>query len=229
MRRLAIVMAVAASMALAVASRAEVFVGKPRQFDDFGYMVLGAAWTFAQGAPKVIFVCWENPTAANSKSRGWVQDQVEKTWQKNSPIAFKGWQACAPDNSGIRIRIQDEGPHVKAFGKHLNGMRSGMILNDTFENWGTTCRNKLESCVRSIAAHEFGHALGFAHEQNRPDTPGECASVHGQDQSQEQTLTPYDPRSIMNYCNPEFNNKGELSPLDIKALQKVYGPPVRGK
>lgn len=217
------------SILAGVVAHAEVFVGKPRQFDDFGYMVLGAAWPFAHNAPKVIFVCWENPTAANSASRGWVRDQVEKTWQRQSALIFKGWQACSPDNSGIRIRIQDEGPHVKAFGRHLNGMRSGMILNDTFESWGKFCRTKIESCVRSIAAHEFGHALGFAHEQNRPDTPGECAATHGQDQAREQVLTPYDPRSIMNYCNPEYNNNGELSPLDIKALQKVYGVPVRGK
>jgi len=38
-------------------------------------------------------------------------------------------------------------------------------------------------------------------------------------------LTPYDPQSIMNYCNPDYNNHGELSALDIKAAQKLYGAP----
>ena len=38
-------------------------------------------------------------------------------------------------------------------------------------------------------------------------------------------LTPYDPRSVMNYCNPTNNNDGMLSALDIAAVQEVYGRP----
>jgi hypothetical protein len=81
-----------------------------------------------------------------------------------------------------------------------------------------------ESCIRSITVHEFGHAIGFAHEQNRPDTPGECDEV-AQGTDGDLMLSPWDLHSVMNYCNPKYNNNGELSAFDIKAVAYIYGAP----
>jgi hypothetical protein len=39
-------------------------------------------------------------------------------------------------------------------------------------------------------------------------------------------LTPYDPESIMNYCNPKFYNDGNLSELDVLAVRQLYGAPA---
>ncbi len=208
-------------------THAEDFVhsGKTTKDEDFGYFVKGAEWHFKSAQKKVIHVCWENPNSDNAPARAWVRDQIEKTWQKNTQLKFRGWQKCAVRNSGIRILWSDEGPHVKKFGKWLNGVKNGMVLNHVFQKWGRSCTQKLKACVRSIAVHEFGHALGFAHEQNRPDTPGECFLKHGQNQKKELMLTPYDPESVMNYCNPRYNNLGKLSKLDIKSAQKIYGIP----
>ena len=201
-----------------------IFHGKPPEFEDYGYLIRNAQWTFGDGAEPVIFVCWENPASKNEQERGSIQDQISQTWQQHTRIAFYQVGRRAPEkNSGIRIAFVDEGPHVNAFGRHLNGLKNGMVLNLTFENWSQACQQMREMCIRSIAAHEFGHALGFAHEQNRPDTPGECSSRHGQRQPNEEPLTPYDPSSVMNYCNPEYNNNGQLSALDIEAAEKVYG------
>jgi hypothetical protein len=36
-------------------------------------------------------------------------------------------------------------------------------------------------------------------------------------------LTPYDPNSVMNYCNKKYNNDGELSDLDKQAVEQLYG------
>jgi hypothetical protein len=102
-----------------------------------------------------------------------------------------------------------------------------MVLNFTFKTWSMVCassESQRQSCIQSIGVHEFGHAIGFAHEQNRPDTPGECAMKQKpQGQSGDTLLTPFDPQSVMNYCNPVYNNNGVLSAGDISAVVQVYG------
>ncbi len=178
-------------------------------------------------------VCWENPSDGNQTERDWVRDAVASTWERESNFRFTGWETCNSGSQGIRIQIEDIGPHTKALGKSLNGKEHGMVLNFTFNNWtgcdnndpDCGCRNSAEgreNCIRSIAVHEFGHALGFAHEQNRSDAPLWC-----QEDAQGTTgnwwITPYDAESIMNYCSSVWNNNGQLSDLDISGVRTLYG------
>lgn len=194
-------------------------------------------WT-ANG--NVVPVCWETPGYTREKEI--VKAAVSNTWERYSSVRFTDWAACPTGGIGgsasakhVRIRVRDQdGNNAGAGGYARYGMDALSSADDnkpgvnfSFNPDGTADKGRVEY----IAVHEFGHVLGFVHEQ---DTPGNVKNEHGVAHCASKgiepnatSLTDYDPDSVMNYCNKDGNMKGNLTDKDIKGLQAVYGYPPK--
>jgi len=180
-----------------------------------------------------ISVCWISLTPESEHGRALTRQAIEATWQYHGAVKFTGWGQCRPNTGGIRIGIAN----VRAssdYGNLSTADAQSMSLDLTFaDDFNAACRPKADLCIWSIAVHEFGHALGFIHEQDSNETPNWCKLQlsPGDIQTPEAKLkakmiTPWDRFSVMDYCFDIYAQRIQLSDCDIAALHKEYTTPV---
>lgn len=77
--------------------------------------------------------------------------------------------------------------------------------------------------LRYLAIHEFGHILGFQHEQDSPLRDVGCSTSQAWG-NVSQLGGVWDRQSVMNSgCNAFGNNVGYLSPGDVDSVRILYG------
>jgi hypothetical protein len=172
-------------------------------------------------------VCWVTPGFDREKLI--VRSAVLDTWAYYAQLDFPGWGDCPSqgDQQLVRIGIAAQGDdNLGAGGSAPLGMNAlttsqdPPVVNMSFKADGTANEQRVEY----VGVHEFGHVLGFIHEQDLPanvEGPAQCAT-NGVDPNGV-PITAYDPNSVMNYCNADGNRQGRLTDIDILGVRSTYG------
>lgn len=221
----------------------------------------GLTWTAIDQAPLALVVCWENPGAAEplagetaqasgSLRREWTRLALKQSWERVARVVFRGWNTCQNEQNALspphtlgprrpgtgdenlKIFITSSGASQNAgHGSWGDHEKSGVRLN-LHCNGNTNA--ELKTCITYLAMHEFGHALGLYHEEERSDWPENIAGCPRQTHDPAAPWWPIpgtrlfgspDRQSVMAYCSGQPQ---QLTEQDVVAVQSLYGRHLPG-
>lgn len=173
-------------------------------------------------------VCWRlnHPTYPFTHEMAVLQDAIERSWVASAAIRVNWQGICPASPSGtvvIKLSLQpDYGGSTHGSGTQTiypNGSTESVWINisdfTTNDNW-----------LRYLGTHEFGHVLGFMHEQDRTENfapnDQDLACTQGTS-TVDVSLSSYDHDSIMNYCSPRTTTTGAPSAGDVAGAAYSYG------
>ncbi len=176
---------------------------------------------------KHVRVCWKELPTPHDMAL--VSTSVGETWEAASQLRVEWTGRCASKDPPGLVKLQPakDQAYATGLGKELLPAGEEVRLDfGRYKGYEKYCDR--DQCVKAMAAHEFGHILGFAHEELRNDAyqtqcthemnlhRGEPGSFHYGD---------YDPDSIMRYCTKNWMGGARLSQLDRDGVGYYYGYP----